>query len=113
MGATPANQYSRIVKMSQIAPRNGSQRMYGASFTRSGRVRRARMALTPGMIQLSEDARIVNHADAARLSLPSSAGSALGASAPRPAHLRTGNAHRKRKTMPRARVAKIAFDGAR
>ena len=49
-----------------------------------GRVRRASSALTPGMIQLSEDARIVNHAEAARLSLPSRAGSALGASAPSP-----------------------------
>src|SRR6266852_2705511 len=107
----PANQYRTNVNTSQIAPRYGSQRMYGASFTRSGRVSRASNAFTPGMIQLSEDARIVNHAEAARLSLPSRAGSALGASDPSPTHLSTGKAHRKRKTMPRARVVKIAFDG--
>ena len=64
------------------------------------------------MIQLSADARIVNQADAARFSFPSSAGSALGARPPSPISLRIGNAHRIRKTTAIASVAKIAFAGA-
>ena len=113
IGPTPANQYSTSVNTSQIAPSTGSQRDHGAFATRSGRVRREIRALMPGMIQLSDDARIVNHADATRFSFPSRAGSALGARNPRPIALRIAKLENSRKTTAIASVARIALPGAR
>ena len=51
----------------------------------------------PGMIQLRDDARIVNHAEATRLSLPSRAGSAFGARNPNPIVLRIAKLENIRK----------------
>src|SRR4029077_5309474 len=103
IGPMPANQYSVTVNPSHTMPNHGSHLMNGAVFTRSGRVKRARIALMPGLIQLNDEARIVNHADATRLSLPSSAGSALGASAPRPTALRIPKLEKSREITATAR----------
>ena len=45
------------MKTSQTAPMIGSCRIHGASLTRSARVNLARIALSPGRIQLSAEAR--------------------------------------------------------
>ena len=113
IGPTPANQYRATAKISQTSPIQGSARIHGAFFTRSGRVNRARTALMPGMIQLSDEARIVNQADATRLSLPSNAGSAFEARYPRPTAFRIAKFENSRKITAMARVATIAFAGAR
>ena len=113
IGASPANQYSVSTNASQINPRSGIQRIHGASLTRSGRVNRASRALIPGMIQLNDEARIVNQAEATRLSLPSRDGSAFGASAPRPMVLRIAKFENSRNTTAMTSVATIALAGAR
>ena len=65
------------------------------------------------MIQLNDEARIVNQAEATRLSLPSREGSAFGASTPRPMALRIAKFERSRNTIAMISVATIALAGAR
>src|SRR6202521_3806892 len=94
-------------------PSHGSHLMNGAFFTRSGRVNRARIALMPGLIQLSDEARIVNQAEATRLSLPSSVGSALGARVSRPTAFRIAKFEKRRKITAMASVGIMALAGGR
>src|SRR5438093_7211083 len=113
IGEIAANQYSVSVNASHTNPIHGSHRRYGASLTRSGRVKRASSALTPGRIQLRADATIVNHAEATRFSLPSRFGSALGARKPSPIHFRIEKFEKRSRITAIPSAKRIALAGAR
>src|SRR5438132_9885248 len=70
IGLIPANQYTVAEKISQIAPKTGSHVRQGAERIRSFRERGATRAFTPGITQVSNASRMLNHAVPARLSLP-------------------------------------------